>query len=209
MRNTALLLCLLITQANLFAQTARSEWVYPGPNGKLVYKTTAKGDRIMDYSYAGYMGGGVRIPNVPAVKTLSPVSGDNAPLIQQAINELASKTPLNGFRGAILLQPGIYNCEAAINITASGIVLRGSGAGPNGTVFNMTGKPHACIVVRGKVNTQTIGMPVPIADTYVPAGAYGFRIADRSGFKAGDTIRISKPVSDSWVAFMGMQRPRR
>ena len=44
-----------------------SQWVYPGPDGKLVYKTTPAGDRIMDFSYAGYMGGGVALPDVPAM----------------------------------------------------------------------------------------------------------------------------------------------
>ncbi len=41
------------------AERATSEWVYPGPDRKLVYKTTPTGDRIMDFSHAGYMGGGV------------------------------------------------------------------------------------------------------------------------------------------------------
>ena len=38
---------------------AKSQWVYPDAKGKLVYKTLEAGDKIMDFSYAGYMGGGV------------------------------------------------------------------------------------------------------------------------------------------------------
>ena len=45
------------------AETSRR--VYPGPDGKLVYKTTPAGDRIMDFSNAGYMGGGVALPALP------------------------------------------------------------------------------------------------------------------------------------------------
>ena len=56
----------------------------------------------------------------------------NTAAIQKAINELAATEPVNGFRGAILLKPGIYHCENPININASGIVLRGSGSGENG-----------------------------------------------------------------------------
>ena len=42
---------------------AKSEWVFPGPDGNLAYKTTASGDKIMDFSTAGYMGGGVALPS--------------------------------------------------------------------------------------------------------------------------------------------------
>ena len=37
----------------------QSEWVFRNDRGKLTYKTTSRGDRIMDFSHAGYMGGGV------------------------------------------------------------------------------------------------------------------------------------------------------
>jgi hypothetical protein len=47
------------------AEGPKSEWVYPGPDGKLVYKMTPAGDRIMNFSHAGYMGGGVALPVVP------------------------------------------------------------------------------------------------------------------------------------------------
>ena len=36
------------------------QWVATGSTGKLEYKTTPKGDRIVDFSYAGYMGGGAK-----------------------------------------------------------------------------------------------------------------------------------------------------
>jgi hypothetical protein len=52
---------------NVFAQKqndAKSEWVYYDSKEKLVYKTLPAGDRIMDFSYAGYLGGGVIIPDV-------------------------------------------------------------------------------------------------------------------------------------------------
>src|SRR5688500_18183541 len=49
-----------------------SEWVSRGADGKLVYKTTERGDRIMDFSHAGYMGGGVAIPDVPVMVTVKP-----------------------------------------------------------------------------------------------------------------------------------------
>ena len=68
---------------------AQSEWVRRGADGRLDYKTTPAGDRIMDFSYAGYMGGGVPLPDVPVVRTVKP-SGrdDDTPIIQAAIDDI-------------------------------------------------------------------------------------------------------------------------
>ena len=49
------------------AEPSHSQWVYPGGDGKLVYRMTAAGDRIMDYSTAGYGGGTVPLPNYAAL----------------------------------------------------------------------------------------------------------------------------------------------
>lgn len=184
---------------------ARSEWVAMDTRGKLTYKTLEKGDRIMDFSYAGYMGGGVAIP-APAVKiTLEAVTGDNAGAIQQAIDKVSALPLVNGFRGAVLLKPGKYDCSKTITIQASGVVLRGSGSAvSNGTVLNMTGAPHLCVVVKGKVNTRTTGKATFISDRYVPSAARSFTVADAAGFRKGDTIRIIRPVTAAWIKLMGM-----
>jgi hypothetical protein len=59
---------------------------------------------------------------------VSPVTGDNVANIQTAINQV-SAPPLdaNVFRGAVLLNPGVYPLSNTITISASGVVLRGSG----------------------------------------------------------------------------------
>lgn len=193
-------------QSQSITSSSKSQWAYLDAKGKLSYKTLAQGDRIMDFSYSGYMGGGVAIPS-PAVKiTVSPVEGDNSEAIQNAINEVAKLKLVNGFRGAVLLKPGIYDCEKTIAINESGIVLRGSSPGEKGTVIKMTGKPHLCISVRGNVISKTVGTPTTFADVYVPSGANSFIAVDASSFKVGDTIRITRPTTDAWVRFMGMDQ---
>ena len=53
-----------------------------GRDGKLEYQTTAKGDRIADFSHAGCGGGGVKLP-APTVKTqVTPSGGDDTAAIQ-------------------------------------------------------------------------------------------------------------------------------
>jgi hypothetical protein len=130
-----------------FAQTGKSQWVYKGANGKLQYKTTKAGDRIMDFSHAGYMGGGVALPIVPVKRTVQPSGGDDTKQIQIAINEVAAMPMVNGFRGAVLLGPGVFNCSAALTLSVSGVVLRGSGSGVGGSTISMSGNKHFAVVI--------------------------------------------------------------
>jgi len=203
---------------------ARSEWVFPGPDGRLVYKATSAGDRIMDFSHAGYMGGGVAFPKVPVKVTVRPEEGDNTAAIQRAVDEVASMKLDSGFRGAVLLAPGTYTCSGTIVISASGVVLRGSGSGPKG-VFSticMTGGRHSAFSIGSPRRSQpAAGGPAAngesqpaepgsatartsIADAYVPSGAVTFTVADASRFAVGDVVAIRRPVTAAWVRFMQM-----
>src|SRR6185295_6628452 len=74
-------------------QSAASKWVYLGADQKLHYQTTPRGDRIMDFSHAGYKGGGVTPPVVRTMRTVQPSRGDNTAKIQAAIDAVASLAP--------------------------------------------------------------------------------------------------------------------
>src|SRR5581483_8637716 len=118
-----LLLSLLLTN-NLFAQ---ADWVHFNSSGALVYSNDNKGNHLIDYSYAGYQGGGVAIPTTMTVQqTLSVVGGDNTANIQNAINAVSALAPdANGFRGVVLLNPGTYEMDGALTISSNGVILRG------------------------------------------------------------------------------------
>jgi hypothetical protein len=183
---------------------AQSRWAHMSKNGRLVYATTAKGDRIPDFSNAGYEGGGVALPHVPAKRRVAPSGGDDTAAIQQAIDAVAAM-PLTGkFRGAVELAAGTYHCSTPLTIAASGVVLRGAGAGKGGTVIAMTGSPHVALRLEGRLEQTLTGVTTEITDAYVPAGAMSFDVADAKGLKAGDTVVIRKPVTAQWVHFMGM-----
>src|SRR5262249_16264069 len=151
------------------AQT--SAWVFVGPDGRLQYQTDDQGNRIMDFSFAGYKGGGVSLPDVPVQQTISPSGGDDTAAIQAAIDVVSALPPDgNGFRGAVLLAPGTYNCSGALNVTRSGVVVRGSGSGSDGTIINMTGNPHTAFRLAGSGSWQTSGRAAVMTDAYVPSG---------------------------------------
>ncbi|WP_316810132.1 hypothetical protein [Pedobacter heparinus] len=219
-----LMLFLLLT--NVVAQAGdpkkekepgKSEWAYLGKDGKLVYKKSPKGDRMMDFSYAGYMGGGVALPDVPVKVTLKPLSdvnSDCSTLIQTAIDQV-SAMPLdkNGFRGAVLLAPGTYPCAKTIKIAADGVVLRGSGKSEKGSIIAMSGDKHTAVVLSNGIN-QRVGnrlgnaagneKSIKITDKYIPAGSLNFMVADAAGFKVGDNVEIRKPVTGKWINFIQM-----
>ncbi len=195
----------------LAADPASSEWVHPGPDGKLLYRKTAFGDRIMDFSSAGYMGGGVALPDVPVKKTVRASNkGDNTAAIQAAIDAVAALPLAGKFRGAVLLGPGTFVCSSPIVLSGSGVVLRGSGNGPEGNVstIRMTGRRHAAITTRSsreRARTEDTGSPhTVIADSYVPSGTLIFTVANAKPFVVGDVILIRRPVTAKWVKFMGM-----
>jgi hypothetical protein len=196
---------ILLLNSTVFAQ-GKSQWVSLNGANKLQYKTTERGDRIMDFSYAGYREGGVAIPTIPVKVSVSPTAGDNTNAIQQAIDQVSSLPMMNGIRGAVLLQPGTYNCERPITINTSGVVLQGSGSGETGSIINMTGNPHACIVIKGNPTTKETNTKTTIADPYVPSGAISFQLRHAKDFAAGDTIRIIRPVTEAWVQLMGMDK---
>jgi hypothetical protein len=196
------------------SEGAQSEWVRVGPDGKLVYQATPAGDRIMDFSRAGYMGGGVALPTVPVRRTVAPSGApDDTAAIQAAIDAVSALNPENGFRGTVLLQPGTYTCSGTISIATDGVVLRGSAAaGSNASTIQMVGGRHCAIVVgrprrgqdRATEAEKSGSVETTIADAYVPSGAVSFTVANAAGFAVGDVIAIRRPVTPAWVHFMRM-----
>src|SRR5262249_40292787 len=162
-----------------------------------VYQKLEKGDRIMDFSSAGYMGGGVALPEVLVRAVVDPLDGDATAAIQRAIDAVSKLDLVDGHRGAVLLKPGVYACENALVIPVSGVVLRGSGSGTNATILKMTGRPHVCISLAGSSRVEQIGRAARIVDPYVPSGARSFTVDSASGFSPGDSVLVRRPVTAS------------
>jgi len=57
-------------------------WVAERSDGHLQYETDSLGNRIPDLFYAGYGGGGVKLPDVPFQKTVKPTGGDDSVAIR-------------------------------------------------------------------------------------------------------------------------------
>jgi hypothetical protein len=186
-----------------------SQWVYPDGKGKLAYKGLgAGGDHIMDFSHAGYMGGGVALPTVPMVESVAaPSGGDDLAAIQGAI-DAASKRPLvSGFRGAVVLGKGSYQISGALHITASGVVLRGAGSAAGGTELRFPGAARRVMFIQGAGGrTLDTASSVTITDDNVPAGSSTFTVSSVAGFKVGDEVMVGRPVTAAWISLLGMDK---
>jgi hypothetical protein len=183
---------------------ATSTWVFYDTNGNLQYGADSTGNKIMDYSSAGYGAGGVALPQVGAKATVTPSGGDDTTAIQNAINSVAAMTPdANGFRGAVLLKPGTFHVSGTLNITTSGVVLSGSGSGDGGSVVNMTGGGFLFLDISGS-GGYTRTNTVSITDSFVPSGATSLNVTSTSGFAVGDPVIVSRTVTSAWIHFMGM-----
>src|SRR5262249_14133027 len=113
------------------------------------------------------------------------------------------KLPLHdGVRGAVALAAGTFTLAGSLTINASGVVLRGAGA--KSTILQITGNPRRILQLRGSGSVVASGKTAVITDAYVPAGARSFHVDDASGLGAGTPVLVSRPVTQAWVHFMGM-----
>ncbi len=183
-------------------RASRSDSTIVFAGGRLVYEPNDQGDRIPDYSYCGFAGADDAVPNVPVRVRVSPMEGDATRRIQAAIDYVAS-LPLDeaGFRGAVFLSAGIFPVEGSLHIRDSGVVLRGAGAGPGGTVLRAAGLDR-----RTLIRIHGTGTPAPedshwrISDDYVPVGATTFHLTTTTGLTAGDAVIVSRPSTQEWIA---------
>ena len=98
-------------------------------NGRLTYPADGNGNRIPDFSHAGYKGGGVPLPtNIPVRVNVSPISGDDTANIQAAIDQVGNlAVQPDGYRGTVLLAAGtkgkrhaLPNCRVMIHQPSGG-----------------------------------------------------------------------------------------
>jgi hypothetical protein len=183
-----------------------SRLVYPGKDGRLVYTPDERGNRIPDFSLCGYRGGGEPLPDVPVRAELSPGSGDATARVQAALDRVsAMRLDKNGLRGALLLRKGRYGISGSVRIAASGVVLRGEGDGPEGTVIEGTGRgQRSLIVIKGPDPDHAGGQGAPILDDYVPVGATSLRVADTTRFHPADSVIVRRAGNAAWIRELGM-----
>ncbi|HWI90081.1 MAG TPA: DUF6298 domain-containing protein [Flavisolibacter sp.] len=198
---SSILLAACISSCFVFAQDKKQKHLTPiivQSNGQLTYTPDSLGNRVPDFSYAGYMAGEKSIPDVPIKVVVPVVSGDATLRIQSAI-DYVSKLPLdkNGFRGAVLLQKGTYKVEGQLKINSSGVVLRGSSV--NQTTIIGAGTDRQTLIRIVGLNNKIKGREISSADAYVPVNATRFSVQSANNLKEGDHVIIHHPSTLKWI----------
>jgi hypothetical protein len=188
------------------AASAQTPPVTFGRDGKLVYRADERGNRVPDFSHCGYAGADRPIPRVAVRVTVAPGEGDDGGRIQRAIDHVAS-LPVgeDGFRGAVLLLPGKFQVAGQVQINASGVVLRGSGAVEGGTTIVATGLDRRPLVkvAGGGPRELRQGEEQHLADSYVPAGSRRFKLAASHGLRKGQAVQVANRISEDFIVTLG------
>jgi len=192
--------------------------VREGPDGTLIYEPyenmagpmnptgTVNGgytNTVPDYSKCGYREGGVPIPFVGAVLTVTPTGLDDTAAIQGAIDSLGSLTPdAEGFRGAVLLKAGDYFVSDTLNITQDGIVIRGEGQGNGGTKITYTKRVKSNLFKVGRDSGNPYARTGGWKDVanFVPTGAKSFTVVTADhGWTVGDKLVMEHQPNQAWL----------
>lgn len=159
----------------------------------------------IDFSHAGYRGGGVAAPVLPVVIGVEPAEGDDTDRIMAALDRAAKAKPdAEGRRGAVLLAAGEFQVGGQIRLDVGGVVLRGQGEGR--TVIVATGVDRRALIAvggRGAAPDAPAGADVRImGDT--PVGALRLTLETTEGLGVGDAVTIRRPSTAEWIAALGM-----
>ncbi|QEC52121.1 hypothetical protein [Anseongella ginsenosidimutans] len=180
---------------------------------------TIKYENFPDFSFAGYEQSEEAIPLVPVKIVIEAGEGDDAGLIQDAIDTVSNLPVINGFRGAVLLKAGTYEVGQTIYIRTNGVVLRGEGQGEAGTIIMATAKPrelgltkvsefqqYNLIEIEGSADPIELSGGAVIAADRLHVGARSIPVNTASDLRKGDHIGVVKTPDQNWISALGMDQ---
>lgn len=183
---------------SLFNLIAAQSFPLKIEKGELIYLPDEKGNRILDFSGCGYKNSEQPIPVVPYTVFVPHQNGDQSTRIQRAIDHVSS-LPLNGdgFRGAVLLDKGIFELSKELYITNSGVVLHG--LDKEQTVLLKKGVDRGAVVyVEGRRNIQYIDT-LRVTSSYVAVNATAMEVSDGRKLQKESRVFIVRPSTQEWI----------
>jgi hypothetical protein len=209
-------------RGGLLAPTPRSDengdpWTWVDRSGCLGYSRDGNGNRLPDFSHAGYRGGGVPLPFVARERGSQLVTpgrtGDDTPAIQAALDAIAARpADANGFHGVVELSSGTFTLRGSLRLMQSGVVLRGQGTqGDRATSLHAVGTARPVMIVGPDDGRTLTGPAHHVVDGYVPVGGRTLELDGTDGLHVDDEVVVQRPFSPQWLALIGMDRvtPRR
>ncbi|HEX8142416.1 MAG TPA: DUF6298 domain-containing protein [Pyrinomonadaceae bacterium] len=169
--------------------------------------TSGPASASIDFSHAGYEGGGASLPLIPAVLLVRPSGGDDTALLQAALDRVA-KLPAraDGFRGALQLAAGRFRVGGQLRLSAGGVVLRGSRDESGETIILAAGLSRRTLIEIGNDDAPTPGKQVRVTDEIAPAGTRTLTLESVAEFTVGNRVVVTRPSTAEWIAALGMNR---
>jgi hypothetical protein len=160
---------------------------------------TSKGDKIPNFSFAGYHQSEVALPalSMSATKTLSPSSGDQSAAIQAALDKV-----FQDGGGVVALKAGTYSLSSSL-VIQNGTTLRGAGIGK--TILRVKDLSEDVVILGSSSGKEKKGKSIKITDNYVPAGTGTVHVADARGLSVGMDVYVERGVTQMWIDGMGMK----
>ncbi|RUT68326.1 pectate lyase [Flavobacterium cupreum] len=196
--------------ALLFSSAMAGQNTFPDivktKEGKLSFTADQLGNRIPDFSFAGYRSSEKAIPN-PENKIFVPKQEEDATQkIQTAIDYVSTLKPdQSGFRGAVLLDKGTFKIKGTLYIRKSGVVLRGSGNTEEGTILLGTGLEREALIRILGTDDRKYKETFELANGFFPLGTQKIQLKNASKLKVSDEIIVSNPLTDNWIRELKMQ----
>ena len=170
--------------------------------GEISYLSDERGNRILDYSTCGYRQSNVTIPDVENAIFVSWKEGDNTSRIQRAIDYVSSLAPnVDGFKGAVLLDKGIFELNGSLRITSSGVVLRGMDK--EQTILLKKGVDRGALIYMEGMNDKTLLDTLNITSEYLPVNSRSFLVSQKHCLHKGDRVNILRPSTKEWIESLG------
>ena len=159
----------------------------------------------IDFSHAGYRGGGVTPPVRPATLIVEPGPGDDTDRIMAAIR-IVEQSPADshGHRGVVQLAPGDFEIAGQLRIVAGGVVLRGAGMGQGGTVLVATGHDRRALITIAAPDQPVAAEGVAYTIAEAAVGTRTATLHSVTDLRVGDSVTVTRPSTADWLASLGM-----
>lgn len=159
----------------------------------------------IDFSHAGYRGGGLLPPMAPTTLVVEPGPGDDTDRIMAAIRVIERMSANSqGHRGVVQLAPGDFEIAGQVRIEASGVVVRGAGAGEAGSVLIATGHDRRALIAIAATDEAVVAGDVEHTIAEAPVGTRSVTLDTVAGLRVGDAVTVTRPSTADWITHLGM-----
>jgi hypothetical protein len=164
------------------------------------------GNQIPDFSYAGYASSEKPIPSIENKIFVPKQEQDATRIIQSAIDYVSSLKPNKlGYRGAVLLDKGVFKISGTLYIKHSGVVIRGSGTTQNGTLLLGTGLNRESVIKVVGIDDRKYQETYAVVPVFTPLGTQIVQLQNAAQLKVNDEIAITQPLTEKWIKELKME----